>query len=333
MADLKSTHLFDAGGHHEIACGWHPEYVTYDQERWYSGPLGNRALIQLLPAAGRLQHLLVLHAAAGRAAVRLRPRRRAARHRPALPARLPGQPEGERLEHRQRVLPAGELQPAGPAQPDDQRRRAARVPEAVRLPRQGVPRRDQRQPARRRHLGSVQRRPVEALVLLRPLLRGDPAQRGRPLLRRRGHPACATAIPFGECRPPRRTRTPGTARPSKPAATRRSAVGDEPEPDGQRGRRQPPVQQRHQLRRAVEPAGQYHNEIVATAEREIIEDTTVRLDYQHRWLGTIIEDGAADPSLTFVLANPGHVPRSALDDARRSRRPDAGRSWTPQVAR
>ena len=63
--------------------------------------------------------------------------------------------------------------------------------------------------------------------------------------------------------------------------------------------------------------GQYHNEIVATAEREIIEDLTVRLDYQHRWLGEIIEDGAADPTgFTFVLANPGDVPKSALDDAR-----------------
>ena len=37
--------------------------------------------------------------------------------------------------------------------------------------------------------------------------------------------------------------------------------------------------------------GQYHNEIVATAEREIMEDMTVRIDYQHRWLGNIIEDG------------------------------------------
>ena len=62
--------------------------------------------------------------------------------------------------------------------------------------------------------------------------------------------------------------------------------------------------------------GQYHNEIVATAEREIIEDMTVRLDYQHRWLGRIIEDGAADPSLTFVLANPGNVPASALAEAK-----------------
>ena len=76
--------------------------------------------------------------------------------------------------------------------------------------------------------------------------------------------------------------------------------------------------------------GQYHNEIVATAEREIFEDTTVRLDYQHRWLGTIIEDGAADPtSLTFVLANPGHVPQEALDNARSIATPRR-RSWTPR---
>ena len=47
------------------------------------------------------------------------------------------------------------------------------------------------------------------------------------------------------------------------------------------------------------------------------EGLTLRLDYQHRWLGTIIEDGAADPTGTYVLANPGHVPQSAIDSARR----------------
>ena len=64
--------------------------------------------------------------------------------------------------------------------------------------------------------------------------------------------------------------------------------------------------------------GQYHNEIVATAEREIIEDLTVRarLPSTAGW-ARIIEDGTADPTgFTFVLANPGHVPKSAIDDAR-----------------
>ncbi len=62
--------------------------------------------------------------------------------------------------------------------------------------------------------------------------------------------------------------------------------------------------------------GQYQNEIVASAERQIAEDMTVRVDYQHRWLGTIIEDGTADPSFTTVLANPGHVPESAITQAK-----------------
>jgi hypothetical protein len=63
--------------------------------------------------------------------------------------------------------------------------------------------------------------------------------------------------------------------------------------------------------------GQYHNEVVATVEREIMDDLTLRLDYIHRWLGEVIEDGSFDPSgsFVFVLANPGDVPQSAVDSA------------------
>src|SRR5262249_25901966 len=61
--------------------------------------------------------------------------------------------------------------------------------------------------------------------------------------------------------------------------------------------------------------GQYHNEIVATVEREVMDDMTVRLDYQHRWLGVVIEDGYGPGFANGVLANPGHVPQSALDAA------------------
>jgi hypothetical protein len=60
--------------------------------------------------------------------------------------------------------------------------------------------------------------------------------------------------------------------------------------------------------------GQYHNEIVATIERQVMDDMTVRLDYQHRWLGNVIEDGAG-PAFNNVLANPGNVPQSAIDAA------------------
>jgi hypothetical protein len=62
-------------------------------------------------------------------------------------------------------------------------------------------------------------------------------------------------------------------------------------------------------------SGQYHNEVVASAEREVMEDMTVRLDYQHRWLGNIIEDGYGPGFANGVLANPGHVPQSAYDAA------------------
>src|SRR6185312_11414908 len=60
--------------------------------------------------------------------------------------------------------------------------------------------------------------------------------------------------------------------------------------------------------------GQYHNEIVATAERQIMEDMTVRIDYQHRWLGNTIEDGTG-PGGNGVLANPGNGPGSAIQAA------------------
>jgi hypothetical protein len=62
--------------------------------------------------------------------------------------------------------------------------------------------------------------------------------------------------------------------------------------------------------------GQFQNEIVATAERQVMDDMTVRLDYTHRWLGTIIEDGYGDANFVTVLANPGNVPSEALSDAK-----------------
>ncbi|HEY4395101.1 MAG TPA: TonB-dependent receptor [Polyangia bacterium] len=61
--------------------------------------------------------------------------------------------------------------------------------------------------------------------------------------------------------------------------------------------------------------GQYNNEITATAEREVLEGMTVRLDYQHRWLGNIIEDGYGPGFANGVLANPGNVPQSAINTA------------------
>ena len=49
--------------------------------------------------------------------------------------------------------------------------------------------------------------------------------------------------------------------------------------------------------------GQYHNEIVATLERQLMDDLTARIDYTHRWLGSVIEDGYGDASL-FKTSSP-----------------------------
>ena len=35
--DLKSTHIFEAGGHNELKYGWHLDYSTLDLDRHYSG--------------------------------------------------------------------------------------------------------------------------------------------------------------------------------------------------------------------------------------------------------------------------------------------------------
>jgi hypothetical protein len=65
--------------------------------------------------------------------------------------------------------------------------------------------------------------------------------------------------------------------------------------------------------------GQFQNEVVATLERQVMEDMTVRLDYTHRWLGQVIEDGYGknDFTLTDVIANPGNVPADAIQDAQK----------------
>jgi hypothetical protein len=60
--------------------------------------------------------------------------------------------------------------------------------------------------------------------------------------------------------------------------------------------------------------GQYHNEVVATLEREIMEGMTARLDYTHRWIGRVIEDGYGTTGFFDVLTNPGDVPQSAITD-------------------
>jgi len=63
--------------------------------------------------------------------------------------------------------------------------------------------------------------------------------------------------------------------------------------------------------------GQYHHEIIAGLQRALTDDLVVGLNYTHRWLGAIIDDGAADTNFQSVLGNPGHVPQEAIDQVSR----------------
>ncbi|MEP6653101.1 MAG: carboxypeptidase regulatory-like domain-containing protein [Myxococcales bacterium] len=57
--------------------------------------------------------------------------------------------------------------------------------------------------------------------------------------------------------------------------------------------------------------GQYHDEIVAGFRHALTDDLVVGLDYTHRWLGGVIEDGTVTGD--SVLGNPGHVSGDVLD--------------------
>ena len=321
---------FEAGGHHEIAYGWHPEYVTFDQERWYSGPLGNRALIQLYPQQGGFNTLLLLHAAAGRAALRLRHRARASGPPPTCSTRPttrtasrrtsssivnafflqenyspPGLRNltinaGARLElqklydfHGQAFLDATNVSPRIGAICDPLNDGRSKVSFFYGRYFEAIPLN-----VAARYFGG------EGIL--------QPQRHAVQRLRRTPNPYTWNgSAELAECNVPA------------------EVDGDEPDPDGQRGGRQRPLQQRPELRRAVQPGrASTTTRSSPPPSARSSRTLTVRLDYQHRWLGTIIEDGAADPSLTFVLANPGHVPQSALDDAPKATATRRRRRWT-----
>jgi len=312
QADFKSTHLFEAAGHHELAYGWHPEYVTYDQDRWYSGPLGQRAIVQIDPNGGfhntysffTLQRgeqpsdvgnlfpstdLLYppryqdnLHASVSSIVNALYLQEN---YSPAalrnLTINLGGRLEFQKLYdfHGNAFLNATNLSPRVGAIYDPFADGRSKV-------------------------SVFYGRYFEAIPL-------NVAARyfgGEGLLNRNG-------IQTGNCNNPNAYTWTGAGEWAQCGAPPMTTSMDKTTWGADNAGQVNILNNGQNYALQADLQGQYHNEIVATAEREVIEDLTVRVDYQHRWLGTIIEDGAADPTVTFVLANPGHVPQSAIDKA------------------
>jgi hypothetical protein len=307
--EVKGTNLFEGGGRHEVKYGWHGEYTTFDQDRYYSGPVGARGLVQLYPSQGGVGswNFFSLPSTAYPSDFGAGP---PAPH-PLTDLLYPPYYDDAIHAYVKSLSNAFFLQDSySPSV-----LRNLTVNAGLRLERQQM-----------YDLNSIAFLDTNNLgprlgAIYDPL--GDGRSKisvnygryfeaipmniaaryfgGEGILTRSGLALadCANPDPYswtgaGEWR---KCASPG------PGNFTNELGGDGLFNNG----RNYPVQ--------ANLAGQFYNEVVATLEREVAEDTTVRVDYQHRWMGTVIEDGTADPSFTFVLANPGHVPQSALDEA------------------
>jgi hypothetical protein len=295
--ELKSTNRFNAGGQHELRYGWHPEYGTFDIDRYYSGPSGSRAFVQIFPGNGAFtpQTFFTL------------------------------QPGESPIDYT-----SGKLDPTALTTPphyvDDLHSAISSLSNAFFL-------QDSYSPNKLRNLtvnvgaryelqkitGSDGNAFLDTSsisprigVIYDPLADGrsklsvaygrfyeqvplDVATRyfgGENFVFANG--GALSNCPGNLSNAYNWTGNGEYARCGAPGGAFPVFNSEYAQPNIQ---------------------GQYHNEIVATAEREIMQDMTVRLDYQHRWLGTIIEDGYGPGFANGVLANPGHVPGSAIDIA------------------
>jgi hypothetical protein len=313
MGELKGTGLFEAGGHHEAKIGWHVEYATFDQDRYYSGPLGSRALIQVYPQAGGFNSSSFFTLQSGEFPASFGP----GGTQPFSNLLHPPDYRDDLKAYVTSLSNSFFLQDSY----SPQGLRNLTVNAGVRLELQtlkdyhGVAFLDAKNFAPR--IGAIYDpfgdgrskisvaygRYFEAI----PLSMSARYFGGEGIVGRNGTPfsACPDPSPYSgsavngnwrDCGLPPSGSSAGDAAGSYFFANNGQTYA---------------VQK--------DLAGQYHNEIVATAEREVLEGLTVRLDYQHRWLGTIVEDGAANPPYgsTYVLANPGHVPQSAIDSAQK----------------
>jgi hypothetical protein len=286
--EIKSTNLFEAGGHHELKYGWHIDVGTYDLTRAFSGPPGQHAFIQIAPGGGFTSQTF-FGLMPGESPVTVDPSTLAgADYVDSLHAYVKDLANSFFLQDsfspnhlRNLTINAGlrlELQKmyGNNSYPifstDDLAPRLSAVYD---------PWNDGRS-----KLSVSYGRYYEAVPL-------DVAARyfaGENFVNSNGS--------LSSC-PPNLTNAYNWvgngeyAQCGAPSSARAQFNGETAQPNMQ---------------------GQYSNEVTATAEREILPGMTLRLDYQHRWLGAIIEDGAG-PENNSVLANPGHVPDSAITAA------------------
>jgi hypothetical protein len=309
MGELKSTHTFDAGGSHEVKYGWHIEQSSLDQTRYYSGPLGARGLVQLYPA-GMPPNFYT------QTFFTLRPNEfptdfggPGSMH-PNTDLLYSPDYQDQLTAHVKSLSNAFFLQEGW--SPEFLRNLTVNVGARLELqkiydtygkafldtdnlaPRLGAvydPANDGRS-----KISVSYGRYFEAV----PLNIAARYFGGEGFLGRGNVPfdGCANQDPYawngsGEWK---NCPLPAKGDFNDPAASFLGTNGKDY-----------PLQ--------AHLKGQYHNEIVATYEREIIEDLSVRLDYVHRWLGTIIEDSGGTTG-AFVLANPGDIPPEAITEAK-----------------
>ncbi len=326
VGELRSTHNFEAGGHHELKYGWNLQYGTLDLDRYYSGPPGQHALAILSPNGGNpdgtpyphvnTQSFFRLPAGQYPTDFGFDP---ATSRFPVSDLALPPYYQDQLKADVKNIVNAFYLQDS--YSPSVLRNLTVGLGGRLELQRlydmNGNPFLDANNIAPRvtavydpfsdgkSKISAAYGRYYESIPM-------DIAARyfgGENFVFRNGIPfsACGQTNPYawtgaGEyanCPQPMRGKFNDPNNPTDPASY--APINNSAE---------------------VQPhlKGQYQNEVVATLERQVTEDMTVRLDYTHRWIGTVIEDGYGnDINSRTVVANPGNVPAEALNDAMNDR--------------
>jgi len=288
MGDLKATYLV---AHNEIKVGAHLEYNTFDQTRYYSGPAGERELIQLYPGQAAVWNFFTLPPGTYASQLAQSPTDAADPAGPYYQDQLVAKVKSVNTAYfvQDSIRPVRNVTLDLGLRLENQRMYDFRGDQFLNLfnwgPRLGVVY-DPSDEGRSKifaHYGQF----YESV----PMNLAARYFGGEGILQRfydTTSPQCTT--------PPTQWTGAGGEASSCPLQGTNLLNNGAPYPV------QPNIR------------GQYHNEVVAGFKHALTEDLVVGIDYTRRWLGSIIEDGTGDPSsFTFILGNPGNVPQGAID--------------------